>query len=166
MNETEQKVLDSGSPSQELSLSRLVAKSDLLEAIQQEADSKLLLEEKLHMQVLIVEDDKSARRAMKLLLQGGGWSVTEAGTVLDGLHYLCENPQWVILDLMLTDGDGIAVLERIRNAGLPIKVAVVTGVGDFNRISKVSKLNPELLMRKPVNMKELLLKMGGNSTND
>jgi DNA-binding response OmpR family regulator len=96
-------------------------------------------------------------------MQGSGWTVLEADTVLDALRHLDKDIKWVILDLMLLDGDGIAVLERIRNGGLPIKVAVVTAVGDFERLTAVNSLGPEFIMRKPININELLDKLASNN---
>ena len=59
-------------------------------------------------------------------------------------------PHWVVLDLMLPDGDGVAVLQEIREKKLPVKVAVVTGSSDPERLDPVMKLKPDAFLQKPV----------------
>src|SRR4051812_6602013 len=79
--------------------------------------------------VLIVEDDRAARTAITRLLKRMGFAVSEAGTVAAALAGIEQSPapQWVLLDLMLPDGSGLSVLNRVRDARLPCTVCVITG---------------------------------------
>src|SRR5437870_3808469 len=80
--------------------------------------------------VLIVEDDRAARRAIAVILASQGFAVSEAGTVAQALRALAEAsapPQWVLLDLMLPDGCGIEVIRALRQNGIGSKVCIVTG---------------------------------------
>src|SRR5690348_17968305 len=61
--------------------------------------------------VLVVEDDRGARRAMALILKRHGFAVCEAGTVAEAMAALGAKPGWVLLDLLLPDGCGIDVLK-------------------------------------------------------
>src|SRR4051794_18766469 len=54
--------------------------------------------------VLVVEDDRTARRALTLLLRHRGFAVSEAGTIAEAVAGLAARPDWVLLDLMLPDG--------------------------------------------------------------
>jgi DNA-binding NarL/FixJ family response regulator len=56
----------------------------------------------------------------------------------------------LILDLRLPDGDGKAVLEKVRADNLPTRVAVCTGVCDPGRLRDVQKLDPDVLLEKPI----------------
>jgi DNA-binding NarL/FixJ family response regulator len=81
-------------------------------------------------------------------------------TVAEALPLLASQPDFVVLDLMLPDGDGTAILAAIRDADLPIRVAVTTGSSDRQRLDRVLRLRPDLLLTKPVNLSELLDGMG------
>src|SRR4051794_34133490 len=62
--------------------------------------------------VLVVEDDRTARRALAALLRRQGFAVSEAGTVGDAVRALAGRPDWVLLDVMLPDGCGLDVFRR------------------------------------------------------
>ena len=62
----------------------------------------------------------------------------------------------VILDLSLPDGSGTELLRQIRDANLPIKVAVTTGKLDRSLMAEVSQLQPDAFFTKPVDLQELM----------
>src|SRR6266498_40043 len=64
--------------------------------------------------VLIVEDDRAARKAITQILKRQGFVVSEAGTVAEAMRGLAAQPRWILLDLMLPDGCGINVLRRVH----------------------------------------------------
>jgi DNA-binding response OmpR family regulator len=105
---------------------------------------------------LIVEDDAGARRSLETLLARQGHEVRAAATVGDALAALSWNPQCVILDLILPDGNGITVLRRIRRANMPARVAIVTGMQDPFAVDEVTDLEPDALFEKPLNLDALL----------
>lgn len=90
-----------------------------------------------------------------MLLKFNGIRSKVAGTVADAMSALTDAPDWIILDLMLPDGDGYSVLKHIRDEGLSIKVAVVSGCGDDERIAKVKSLAPEAFFAKPLDHEKL-----------
>jgi DNA-binding response OmpR family regulator len=108
----------------------------------------------------LVEDDPATARALKGIFDRRGWDVVDTSTVADAMRLLDWKPDCVVLDLMLPDGDGTAVLARIRAEKRPIRVAVTTGSSDVFRLKGVLKLNPEVFLTKPVNLKELLDGLG------
>ena len=69
---------------------------------------------------------------------------------------LGSNPHVVLLDLMLPDGDGLAVLEAIRDRHLQAHVTVLTGVGDLDRLDRARSLKPDALLQKPVDFLQIL----------
>jgi DNA-binding response OmpR family regulator len=88
----------------------------------------------------------------------GGWAVKGASTVAEGVVLVVEDPapHWLILDLMLPDGDGADILRLIRDKDLDVRVAVTTGMSDSARLDLVRALAPDLLIAKPINLGELL----------
>jgi len=89
-----------------------------------------------------------------------GCKVSVATTIEQGLDLLRTKPTAVVIDLMLPDGDGIELLTRVREANLPIKVVVTTAVSDSARLAAVQRLKPDGLLRKPINLNDLLGAMG------
>jgi len=107
--------------------------------------------------VLIVEDDVFSARALSILLRRSGWRVEVVGTVADAHLYLDAHlPTSMILDLMLPDGEGSVILERVRRLGLGIKVAVTTASSDPDRLARVKSLRPDFFLTKPFDLAELL----------
>ena len=51
--------------------------------------------------VLIIEDDKDIREGIRILLEGEGFSVTEAENGMEGLQKLSSDISLVILDIMM-----------------------------------------------------------------
>ena len=100
--------------------------------------------------VLVVEDDPSSRRALVQLLRLKGFEAAVASTVAEAMRQLAWNPSCILLDLMLPDGNGAAILEYIREQHLPIKVAVTTGAGNWQALLGHGRLQPDALFTKPL----------------
>jgi two-component system response regulator RegA len=102
--------------------------------------------------ILIVEDDELSRRAWQAIFSHRGWDVDSAGTVAEGLALLDPAPDFLILDLTLPDGDGEAILRKIRDDNLKTRVTVTTGDGDTARLRRIRELSPEALFEKPIDV--------------
>jgi DNA-binding response OmpR family regulator len=105
--------------------------------------------------LLLVEDHDATRRILAKLLQRKGYEVRTAATVSEGLDSLDPEPDCLILDLMLPDGEGEAVLRRVRDRGLRTRVVVTTATGDEARLERVRRLGPAALLRKPIEVEEV-----------
>jgi two-component system OmpR family response regulator len=111
--------------------------------------------------VLIVEDHPPTRGTLKRIFARNGWEASTAATVAEGLEALDPPPDCVVLDLKLPDGDGEAILRKIRAVGLPTRVVVVTaGVSDPDRWAEVARLRPEAVLQKPIEA-EVLCRLCG-----
>lgn len=106
--------------------------------------------------ILIVEDSSIARRAMESLFRMRGWHVASAATVEGAMAELDRQPDCILLDLFLPDGDGEQVLRRVREAGLPSRVIVSTGCHDGARLEALMRLDPVALLHKPLDFSEVL----------
>jgi len=105
--------------------------------------------------LLLVEDHEDTRHLLRRMLTLCGWEVVEAATIAEGLARLDPPPECVILDLQLPDGDGEAILRKIRSDALPTRVVVNTGLEDSTRLGEVSDLKPEAVLHKPVSSEGL-----------
>lgn len=63
---------------------------------------------------MIVEDDADIREGVRILLEGEGYSVSEAENGRKGLELLKEEPDLVILDVMMPGMSGLKTCEEIR----------------------------------------------------
>jgi two-component system, NtrC family, response regulator AtoC len=106
--------------------------------------------------VLLVEDDAVSANVLRKILTRLGWQVAIAGTMSEGLAGLDDNPDAIILDLMLPDGDGEVILEKVRQMGLHTPVAVTTGVNDPARLRRIAALSPNIVLQKPIDLPSLL----------
>ena len=75
--------------------------------------------------ILIIEDDPSFLRAISHIVEKEGYDVTYASNGMSGLRMAKEeNPDLLILDIMLPGLDGFEICARLRNepqtARLPI----------------------------------------------
>ncbi len=111
--------------------------------------------------ILVIEDDYASRTALVAILTRLGWSVGGVSTIAEA-HAALQHaqPDCIVLDIMLPDGDGAAILHMIRERKLPIRVAVVTGLHDPDRLAGINALQPEALLRKPIDISELVRKLG------
>jgi DNA-binding response OmpR family regulator len=110
----------------------------------------------------LVEDDRPTAKAMLALLTRAGWEVTVARTLAEALARLdASTPDWVVLDLMLPDGDGTALLQRVRREGIRTRVAVTTGSIDAHRLHTVAQLGPDLFLTKPIRIADLFKVLNG-----
>lgn len=64
--------------------------------------------------ILIVEDDADIREGVRILLEGEGYSVSEAENGRKGVELLKEEPDLVILDVMMPGMSGLKTCEEIR----------------------------------------------------
>ncbi|MDE3064158.1 MAG: response regulator transcription factor [Acidobacteriota bacterium] len=105
--------------------------------------------------VLVIDDDPSLLKALRLGLQAGGHDVSTATTGEAGLSQVAlTSPDVVVLDLGLPDIDGLTICERIRDwSDVPIIVLSATGA----ERAKVSALDigADDYVTKPFSMPEL-----------
>src|SRR6478672_10934070 len=80
--------------------------------------------------ILIVEDDRSIRDALRRSLADRGHVVSVAATGMSGLEAtLKEQPEVVLLDLGLPDMEGLTLIAMIR-AAVPVPILVITAQDD------------------------------------
>lgn len=77
--------------------------------------------------LLVVDDDRTLRRALVSLLESAGFSVAEAADGISALAQIQDNQfDLIILDLGLPHISGLQILSEIRKLEVPPKVIVVT----------------------------------------
>ncbi len=109
--------------------------------------------------VLVVDDDETIRRTLRINLRARGYEVEEVASGLDALSTLEDAPpDLVILDLGLPDVDGVEVLRRIRRTS---RVPVVVLSARQQSDDKVEALDEgaDDYVTKPFGMDELMARV-------
>jgi two-component system response regulator MprA len=79
------------------------------------------------MRVLIVDDDRSLREALRRALTLGGYETVSAATGQEALSQVADaSPDALVLDVGLPDLDGLEVCRRLRQAGNRVPVLMLT----------------------------------------
>ncbi|AZS21579.1 response regulator transcription factor [Caulobacter sp. FWC26] len=85
------------------------------------------------MKILLVEDDKEAAAYLRRALSEAGHTMDHAATGREGLMLAAGEPYDVIvLDRMLPQLDGLAILRTIRSAGVKTPVLLLTALGGID----------------------------------
>lgn len=82
--------------------------------------------------ILVVDDEDGLREAVSMTLKSRGAQVTQAGGGRSAFELLkTAKFDWVVSDIRMPDGDGIALLAQIQTLPQNIpKVILVTGYAD------------------------------------
>lgn len=109
--------------------------------------------------VLIIDDDEAVRRFLRTVLKGQGYGIAEAPTVAAGIDAVTNTqPDVVLLDLGLPDGDGIDVL-RAMPAHRHIPVIVLSARGQEGDKVVALDSGADDYLTKPFGSSELLARI-------
>jgi DNA-binding response OmpR family regulator len=109
--------------------------------------------------ILLVDDDAEIIDAMRFALESKGYQILVARDGNQGLAMAeVENPDLIILDMMMPKRSGFLVLEKLRLAlKSDVKVIMVTAnEGTRHRDYAVDQLRVDDYLRKPFAMDKLL----------
>ena len=109
--------------------------------------------------ILIVEDDADTRLGLSVRFRANNFSVLLAGDGTNGLAVAVrEEPDLIVLDLGLPNGDGFAVLGWLRNdiRTLSIPVIILSARDPTLNRPKATTLGAKAFLQKPVDGVELM----------
>jgi two-component system copper resistance phosphate regulon response regulator CusR len=108
-------------------------------------------------EVLLIEDERKTRDSVVEGLRLEGWRVSGAGTAERGWEMLAGTSfDLVVLDRMLPDGDGLELLQRLRQRGQPTPVLVLTARGDLDERVRALEGGADDYLTKPFAFAELV----------
>jgi len=109
--------------------------------------------------ILVIDDELSIRRLLRILLEGAGHEVSSAEDASHGLHELAlSKPDLLILDLGLPDMDGLEALRRLREwTQLPVLI-LSARPGPEDKVTALD-VGADDYLTKPFDASELLARM-------
>jgi two-component system, NtrC family, nitrogen regulation response regulator NtrX len=108
--------------------------------------------------ILIVDDDKSVRESIKMILEYDHYEVEFAENGEQGLQKLDRLPvNVVLLDVKMSGMDGIEVLTKIRQKNEKLPVVMISGHGTIETAVEATKLGAFDFLSKPLDRDKLLV---------
>jgi len=105
--------------------------------------------------VLVVDDDRSTRSALRYALQRSGFTVEEAG---DGAQALAQigriDPDVILMDAMMPEMDGFTACAKLQEMprGKDIPVLMITALEDEHSIQRAFAAGASDYIAKPLNL--------------
>jgi CheY-like chemotaxis protein len=108
--------------------------------------------------ILVIDDQKSMRTLLRLVLEGDGHEVLEASNGRRGLElYREKSADLIITDILMPEMSGLELMLELTRSFLNVKVIVMTGdLEDTGRLDKAKLLGACQTFQKPFDTKELL----------
>ena len=113
--------------------------------------------------VLIVEDEKNIVDILRFNLMREGYQTIEAYDGEDGLNKaLTQDPDIVLLDVMLPKMNGFDVCRKLREEGQNVPVIILTAREEETDKVFGLEIGADDYMTKPFSMRELVARVGAN----
>lgn len=113
--------------------------------------------------VLIVEDEKNIVDILRFNLQKEGYATLEAFDGVTGLRLaLDENPDLILLDLMLPEMNGFEVCKLLRDKGRSTPVLIITAREEEKDKILGLDLGADDYITKPFSIRELMARVKAN----
>jgi two-component system response regulator RegA len=115
--------------------------------------------------LLLVDDDEAFLKRLGRAMERRGFQVEMAGSVAQALTSIAARPPaYAVVDLRLGDGNGLDVVERLRERREDARVIVLTGYGAIASAVAAVKIGAIDYLSKPADAAEVtqaLLARGG-----
>jgi DNA-binding response OmpR family regulator len=108
--------------------------------------------------ILLVDDDREIVESMRIALEAAGYDVRVARDGNQGLAMAeREDPDLVILDMMMPKRSGFLVLEKLRRTRpVPVRIIMITANEGNRHKAYAETLGVDDYIRKPFAMDRLL----------
>ena len=112
------------------------------------------------LKILLLEDDQILSETLQHFLSREGYDVDIALDIEKAEDLSFDNNyDLYLLDINLPKGNGLSLLESLRNAGDSTPTIFLTALTDMHSISKGFKLGAMDYIKKPFNPQELLIRI-------
>lgn len=108
--------------------------------------------------ILVVDDEESIRKTMRMTLEYEGYEVTEAASGAEAIKAVeNELPDLVFLDVKMPGMDGLEVLDRLKQDSPATQVVIISGHGNVQTAVQATKLGAFDFIEKPLETERVLL---------
>ena len=114
----------------------------------------------MRQRILVVEDEADLARGLEINLRREGYEVLKAGTGDQGLQLaLQENPDLILLDVMLPGMNGLDLCRLLRQKGFEAPIIMLTARGEeIDRVLGL-ELGADDYVAKPFGLRELIARI-------
>ena len=108
--------------------------------------------------ILVVDDEKNIRRALRMVLEGEGQRVVEADSAASAHQAVeLEEPDVVFLDVKLGSDNGVDVLKKMLASGRPLPVIMISGHASIDDAVQATRLGAYDFLEKPLDRNRVVL---------
>jgi two-component system OmpR family response regulator len=113
------------------------------------------------LRVLVVDDEQMLTDLLSMALRMEGWEVRTAGSGFDALAQAREfDPDAMVLDIMMPDLDGMAVLQRLRHAATTCRCSSSPKDAVADRVAGLTAGGDDYVT-KPFSLEEVVARLRG-----
>jgi two-component system response regulator RegA len=107
--------------------------------------------------LLLVDDDATFCKVLKMALIRRGFSVSVAHSVEDALPMAVDNPpEFAIIDMKMGGAPGLVLVKALHELDPNTRIVVLTGYASINTAVEAIKLGATQYLAKPANADEIV----------
>jgi two-component system KDP operon response regulator KdpE len=109
--------------------------------------------------ILVVDDEPQIRHSLQTNLEKRNYDVTTAASAEEALEAIArQNPDVIIVDLILPGLDGIELTRRMRDKS-PVPIIVLSAIGDERKKVEALESGADDYVTKPFGLEELVARI-------
>ena len=106
--------------------------------------------------LLIVDDDRPFSTRLARAMEGRGYAVRVAESVAEGVAAIdAQAPAYAVIDMRLTDGNGLDVIARLKEVRPEARGVILTGYGNIATAVTAVKMGAFDYLAKPADADEI-----------
>ena len=115
-----------------------------------------MLENLTDKSLAIIDDDEPFVRRLSKAMEKRGFAVSHALNILEGKKLVTSAPPaFAVIDLKLSDGNGLEVVEQLRSVRPDSKIVVLTGYGAIATAVAAVKIGATDYLAKPADANDI-----------
>ncbi|MBS5065488.1 MAG: response regulator [Hungatella hathewayi] len=109
--------------------------------------------------ILVVDDEQMIADGLKFLIEKGTQDCEVVGVAYDGTEGIAGarklEPDIILTDIRMYEMDGLEMIRRIKEEGVPARFIILSGYADFSYAKQAIALGVEEYITKPIEEEEL-----------
>src|SRR5687768_8899607 len=107
--------------------------------------------------ILVVDDEPLIRQSLQQALRSATVAVSVAGSQAEALQrFRTDQPDLVLLDLVLGEANGLDVLEQMKKEAPETKVIIMSAYGSIETAVAAMKLGGYDFLKKPYELEQIV----------